>query len=154
MLSRPSWSVQSLLPSSLEASEAPPVTSKQLHHLLQLSALPLPKDQAEEEEMLLTLRSQLHFVKEIQKVDTKGVEPLQSIRDETEVARKESEVTYKDLKHILDKEERIAGGWLIRRKEKDAVNASEAEDWDVLGQASRKVGRFFVVKKGANSDLA
>lgn len=90
----PTWSVRrSLLPSSLSPSpsaspdnkEEPTqtITSKTLHHLLRLSALPPPANAAEEASMLATLGTQLHFVRDIQSVDTTGVEPLSAIRDET-----------------------------------------------------------------------
>ena len=85
LLSTPTWSVQNLLPN--KDREEPPrdedIKPEQLHRLLRLSALPMPKSPEEEEEMLRTLGLQLHFVRKMQSVDTEGVEPLQSIRDET-----------------------------------------------------------------------
>ena len=89
LLSKPTWSVSSLLPPKDPSPESPQISSKQLHHLLRLSALPPPKDEAEEAKMLSTLSSQLHFVKDIQSVDTTGVEPLRSLRDETAEGEKE-----------------------------------------------------------------
>src|SRR4030081_3089495 len=77
VLSKPSWSVRSLLPDPF-VPPAEEITPKQLHHLLRLSALPQPKSPEEEAEMLKTLHSQLHFVRDIQSVITDGVEPLQS----------------------------------------------------------------------------
>src|SRR3954454_3409908 len=82
LLSKPTWSVRSLLPDSSNPP-AQEITPQKLRHLLHLSALPQPKSPVEEAEMLKTLHSQLHFVRDIQSVDTEGVEPLQSIRDET-----------------------------------------------------------------------
>src|SRR6266516_5495727 len=64
LLSKPSWSVRSLLPDS-QTTSSPEVTPKQLHHLLRLSALPQPSSSEEETKMLQTLSSQLHFVMEI-----------------------------------------------------------------------------------------
>ena len=105
LLATPSWSVASLLPWKESATEIPEVTSKQLHHLLRLSALPPPKDEQEEQRMLSTLSSQLHFVKDIQKVDTTGIEPLRSLRDETAEGEKEAELGMEDLNVALAKEE-------------------------------------------------
>src|ERR1700753_1108709 len=92
LLSKPTWSVSSLLPPKGQSTDLPEVSSKQLHHLLRLSALPPPKNKEEEARMLQILASQLHFVKEIQKVDTTGVEPLRSLRDETPTGEMEAEL--------------------------------------------------------------
>ncbi|KAI9681314.1 MAG: hypothetical protein M1817_002597 [Caeruleum heppii] len=146
LLSTPSWSVRSLLPSSETAIKAPEVTSKQLHHLLRLSALPPPSSPAEETKMLQTLQSQLHFVQDIQSVDTTSVDPLRSIRDETPEAEAENEITMEKLKGAFDKEEVRGPSKRIRRKKGLTVDTKGAEDWDVLGLASRKVGRYFVVE--------
>ncbi|KAK3691882.1 hypothetical protein LTR37_018375 [Vermiconidia calcicola] len=148
LLSRPTWSVSSLLPPKDSASDAPEVTSKQLHHLLRLSALPPPKDQQEEAKMLSTLSSQLHFVKEIQKVDTAGIEPLRSLRDETMQGEKEAELGMEAMKDALAQEE-VRGKHHKRiRRRRDHTAAKQEEDWDVLGTAQRKVGRYFVVEGG------
>lgn len=98
--------------------------------------------------MLKTLSSQLHFVKEIQSVDTSGVEPLRSIRDETREAEKEVEITMDDLKEAFAKEERVGRSGRLRRRKDLPVDTDGAEDWDVLGYASRRVGRYFVVESG------
>lgn len=98
--------------------------------------------------MLKTLSSQLHFVKEIQSVDTSGVEPLRSIRDETREAEKEVEITMGDLKEAFAKEERVGRTGRLRRRKDLPVDTDGAEDWDVLGHASRRVGRYFVVESG------
>ncbi|GIZ40931.1 hypothetical protein CKM354_000425100 [Cercospora kikuchii] len=145
LLSRPTWSVSSLLPSSSSSSSTPEITPKQLHHLLRLSALPPPKDATEEQKMLSTLSSQLHFVKDIQQMDTTGVEPLRSLRDETKQGEKEAELGLDALKVALENEE-IRGRWhkRIRRQRKPA----DSQRWDVLGCASKKVGRYFVVEGG------
>lgn len=148
LLSKPTWSVATLLPSQSAQKDVPEVTSKQLHHLLRLSALPPPKDAEEEQKMLSTLSSQLHFVKEIQKVDTTGVEPLRSLRDETAQGEKEAELGLHALKEALA-EEVIRGKHhkRIRRKQRPRVEMAE-EKWDVLGNASKRVGKYFVVEGG------
>lgn len=83
----PNWSVRSLLPSDISTSSSSTTTTKitpeTLNHLLRLSALPPPAREAEQAAMLSTLETQLHFVRNIQTVDTTGVEPLCVIRDET-----------------------------------------------------------------------
>jgi len=147
-LSKPSWSVRSLLPSSPDAS-TPNVTRKQLHHLLRLSALPQPKNLEEENTMLRTLRSQLHFVKEIQSVDTTGVEPLVALRDETEEGIKEITIGLETLREAFSNEE-IKGRNRRpkRRRDVKVEPPAEAKDWDVLGTATRTKGKYFVVNSG------
>ena len=149
LLSKPTWSVASLLPPKDQPSQAPQISSKQLHHLLRLSALPPPKDAEEEAKMLSTLSSQLHFVKEIQKVDTTGVEPLRSLRDETVEGEKAAELGMEAMRDALAKEE-VRGKYhkRVRRRRDLEVKKGEDEEWDVLGTAERKVGRFFVIEGG------
>ncbi|KAK5704960.1 hypothetical protein LTR97_002074 [Elasticomyces elasticus] len=150
LLSKPAWSVASLLPLKDQEATVSEVSSKQLHHLLRLSALPPPKDAAEEAQMLSTLTSQLHFVKEIQRVDTSGVEPLRSLRDETAQGENEAELGMDALKSALDMEE-IRGTHYRRIKRKQGVRLPvEGEQWDPLGTATKKAGRFFVVEGGKN----
>lgn len=146
-LSKPTWSVESLLPTEEQINQAEEITSKQLHHLLRLSALPPPSSEEEEAKMLRDLKSQLHFVKEIQKVDVTGIKPLQSIRDETELAEKQSEIGMEALKEALAQEE-VVGKYHKRIRRKPGPKQAEkgVEDWDVLGQAPKKVGRYFVVE--------
>lgn len=149
LLSTPSWSVTSLLPSTKSDHDAPEVSSKQLHHLLRLSALPSPKDAAEEEKMLSTLSSQLHFVKDIQAVDTTGVKPLKSLRDETAEGEKEAEFGLDAMKDVLAMEDvRGKHHKRIRRRRETSTESKEAVNWDILGHASKKVGRYFVVEGG------
>jgi len=146
MLSKPSWSVKSLLDSEISSTSDPTITQKQLHHLLRLSALPLPTSAEEESKMIKTLESQLHFVRAIQSVDTTGVQPLQSIRDETEEAAKENEVTLESLQVDLDKEEVIGRSRRIRRRKDSATERQEGASFDPLAQASKKIGRYIVVE--------
>ncbi|KAH8599349.1 hypothetical protein B0O99DRAFT_483809, partial [Bisporella sp. PMI_857] len=152
LLSKPSWSVRSLLP---DASQPPAqeITPKQLHHLLRLSALPQPSSPAEEQKMLDTLHTQLHFVRDIQGVNTEGIEPLQSIRDETEEGIEAATIGLEDLKEALEQE--VFEGRMQRPRRKRGggeVEKGGVEDWDVLGAAEDKVetpmGRYFVVRNG------
>lgn len=144
LLSKPSWSVKSLHDNQQSDKPTETISQGQLHHLLRLSALPLPKSRDEETEMIRTLESQLHFVQAIQSVNTTGVEPLVSIRDETEQARAENEITVESLQDELDQEEVVGMARRIRRKPSTIVRNAEA--CDVLGQAPKKVGRYVVVK--------
>ncbi|KAF3048170.1 hypothetical protein E8E12_011025 [Didymella heteroderae] len=146
LLAKPTWSVESLLPSKTRAPDAPEITSKQLHHLLRLSALPLPDTPEQEQKMLDTLAAQLHFVGEIQRVDTTGIKPLRAIRDETRAAEEEQTIGLDTLKEALAKEKTI-GKW-HRRIQRDTtpVDAKSVEDWDVLGSAEKKAGKYFVVE--------
>lgn len=99
--------------------------------------------------MLDTLVAQLHFVGKIQEVDTSGVEPLRAIRDETMAAEEEQTVTMTTLADAL-KNEKIIGTHYKRIQRDttpvDAKDAKDAEEWDVLGSAERKVGKYFVVE--------
>lgn len=99
--------------------------------------------------MLKTLSSQLHFVNDIRKVDTTGVKPLQSLRDETEAGNKEEEIGLEDLKDAFAQEE-LKGKYYkrIRRKQDMPEDTEGSQVWDVLGSAEKKVGRYFVVEGG------
>ena len=147
MLSKPSWSVKSLFEPDDSSPPAPAITEKQLHHLLRLSALPIPRSEAEEAKMIKDLQSQLKFVQAIQKVDTGGVEPLQSIRDETKAAEMENEVTVASLQEEFDKEEVVGKRGRIRRRidVPEVARDERLGGWDPLAQASEKRGRFIVV---------
>lgn len=101
--------------------------------------------------MLDTLSQQLHFVREIQSVDTTSVDPLRSLRDETVQGEKQAEIGLEDgvIREALDGEE-VRGRWhrRVRRRRHDGKEVVEKEEWDPLGTAGRKVGRFFVVEGG------
>ena len=147
-LNRPSWSVHSLLQSNTQATKTATISQKELHHLLRLSALPLPADEAEEISMIKTLESQLQFVNAIQDVDTTGVKPLQSIRDETDDGIAENEITLESMKGELEKEVVNARSKRIRNG-KDWAKRTEGDEEDhvdPLKLAPRKVGRFVVVE--------
>ncbi|KAG9699889.1 hypothetical protein KCU95_g1188, partial [Aureobasidium melanogenum] len=149
LLATPTWSLDTLLPSSSSTSQTPTITSAQLHHLLRLSALPPPKDSAEEQKMLSSLHSHLHFVAEIRKVDTTNITPLQSLRDETSAGKKQQEIGLEELAEAF-KNEDVKGKYYkrIRRRQEDAGEGESARTWDVTGAAKKKVGRYFVVDGG------
>jgi Asp-tRNA(Asn)/Glu-tRNA(Gln) amidotransferase C subunit len=146
LLAEPTWSVESLLPPATRAPDAPQITSQQLHHLLRLSALPPPDTPKKEQKMLDTLAAQLHFVGKIQEVDTEGVEPLRAIRDETAAAAEEHTITLATLGDALAREELIGTHHKRVQRNTAPVNAADVEDWDVLGSAERKAGKYFVVE--------
>lgn len=178
LLAHPSWSIRSLLPQHSTPTIAGPkeeatanttadrikpedeVTREKLHHLLRLSALPLPKSKAEESHLLSTLRAQIHFVRSIQSVDTTHVKPLVAIRDETAEAREEQTVHVADLKPWFDLEEKVGKNGTVRRRKVERksmqgkIVPGKEGQWDPfqLGVGSkegigRKMGRWFVVKK-------
>jgi Asp-tRNA(Asn)/Glu-tRNA(Gln) amidotransferase C subunit len=96
--------------------------------------------------MLDTLVAQLHFVGKIQEVDTSGVEPLRAIRDETMAAEEEQTVTITTLADALKNEKIIGTHYKRIQRDTTPVDAKDAEQWDVLGSAERKVGKYFVVE--------
>ncbi|KAF1999095.1 hypothetical protein P154DRAFT_233777 [Amniculicola lignicola CBS 123094] len=145
LLAKPTWSVESLLPPKTAAPDAPTISSKQLHHLLRLSALPPPETPEEEQKMLDTLSAQLHFVGEIQQVDTTGVKPLRAIRDETTAAENEQTITMETLKDAFAQEKVIGKHYRRIQRKPDPVDAKYVESWDVLGSAERRKGNYFVV---------
>ncbi|RSL54525.1 hypothetical protein CEP54_009837 [Fusarium duplospermum] len=146
ILEKPTWSVRSLLPSSPSSAPAEIITPAQLHHLLRLSALPLPPTPADEAAMINTLQNQLQFVRAVQRVDTTGVEPLRAIRDETDAVHGEATIGLADLDEALSSEV-LVGHYQRARRVRDKVE-SEAEKWDALGTAGRTAGRYFVVESG------
>jgi len=153
LLGNTNWSPKDLLPTREQIQQSPEVTSKQLHHLLRLCALTPPESAEEETKMLSDLRAQLHFVNEIQKVDTDGISPLQSIRDETEAGAKETEITLESMKEALAREEIVGEHHRrIRRRKDISLDAGNAENWDVLGQASKRVGKYFVVESKGSGE--
>lgn len=146
MLAKPSWSVRSLFKPENDAIVGKSVTRQQLHHLLRLSALPPPESEAEESAMLQDLESQLSFVQAIQKVNTEGVQPLVSIRDETQAGQMEEEINLVSLKEELAKEEVVGTRGRIRRKADVKVERDDAENWDALACAPKVKGRFIALE--------
>ncbi|TDZ31129.1 Glutamyl-tRNA(Gln) amidotransferase subunit F [Colletotrichum spinosum] len=149
ILAQPTWSVASLLPpDDAHAKTETPITRTKLHHLLRLSALPLPENEAEEAAMLGTLHSQLHFVRDVQSVDTSGVEPLYSLRDETTRGMEDATIGLDQLAQALQNEARF-GHKKRPKRSRDAEPDPEtvaAEAWNPLETASRTAGKYFVVQ--------
>jgi aspartyl/glutamyl-tRNA(Asn/Gln) amidotransferase C subunit len=143
LLSKPTWSVKALQERDSDSHSLENITQKQLHHLLRLSALPLPESPEQETKMIETLQAQLHFVQAIQKVNTTGIEPLSALRDETENARRENEFTIESLREEFEKEEVV--GFAKRIKRKDTSQTIVGETVDALKSAPKKLGRYIVV---------
>ncbi|KAI8624014.1 hypothetical protein F5Y19DRAFT_339902 [Xylariaceae sp. FL1651] len=152
LLSRRTWSVRSLLPpdSASPASPTPgqqsaPVTPQTLHHLLRLSALPLPRSSDEEAQMLSTLSSQLHFVRSIQGVDTTGVSPLRVIRDETAHGLAEQTIGLAELRDALDMEDIVGHARRPRRRRREGQgqglkqSQTMEQEGDVVKQETTQV---------------
>ncbi|KAK4228953.1 hypothetical protein QBC38DRAFT_132414 [Podospora fimiseda] len=172
LLSKPTWSISSLLPQQPPQSPSPQPNIS-IPHLLRLSSLPLPSTPQHLSSITSTLHSQLHFVHAIQQINTTNIQPLSSIRDETTTGLQESTIS---LSHpVIQKalsQEKIVGKWKRprrkqptyfeqQREEGPAGGAGEVEgensaataaaalkNWDVLGTASEKVGGYFVVRSG------
>lgn len=133
--------------SKVSDDELSALTTDRLQHLLRLSALPPSQSISDTQEKLSTLHSQLGFVKDVQSVDTKGVQTLQSLRDETIVASQETSVDIESVKHVLNSE-RLIGKHYKRLRTETRRPPIDSDSWDVLGHAERKVGNYFVVKSG------
>ena len=88
----------------------------------------------------------MHFVGNIQQVDTTGVRPLRAIRDETEAAEAEQTITLETLKEALSKEQVIGQHYKRIQRDTTPVDAKDVEDWDILGSAERRAGKYFVVE--------
>lgn len=146
LLAKPTWSVESLLPPKTDAYDSPKISPDELHHLLRLSALPLPDTSEEEKKMIDTLSAQLHFVGQMQQVDTTDVKPLRAIRDENMSAEKEQAITLETLKEALAEETVVGKHYKRIQRNAAPIDAKDVENWDVLGSAERKVGKYFVVE--------
>ncbi|KAL4870137.1 hypothetical protein BDV12DRAFT_184727 [Aspergillus spectabilis] len=154
ILAKPTWSVRSLLSDPTSKPSSPSITPAQLRHLLRLSALPQPSSQEEEQQMLETLESQIHFVRDIEKVDTTGVEPLQSIRDESPEAVRENTIGLERLKEAISKERVVGRNKKIQRVDSARNDRPDGDAWDgnALGYASKTKGKFFVKISSFGSD--
>ena len=98
--------------------------------------------------MLETLGSQLHFVREIQKLQLASVTPLRSIRDESAAADFERRIGYEEVKRGLEKGNAGRRNSREMRISVSSETLNQTEDWDALGHAERKVGRYFIVETG------
>ena len=148
-LSKPTWSVRETLfrkSSKSTDSQIEKITRSQLHHLLRLSALPLPSSQIEEDKLIKDLQRQLEFVRSIQAVDTEGVEPLIAIRDETRPGRQKQEIGLDDpeIERALGLEKRVGKRGRIVSVRENAGKGMGLE-WDPLAQAGRKTGQYIAV---------
>lgn len=157
-LATPTWSVSSLLPPTTQnevhddnvAAAKGELTTDDLRRLYMLAALPEAKIGRARWNMTATLQSQIHFVKEVQKVDTTGIEPLVAIRDETEAAKEKNMVTLEKLRPWLDQEETVGVNGTIRRRRSE--EPAKPLNWDPfalggINRENKRMGKFFFVKK-------
>src|SRR6185312_11734900 len=77
-LTKPNWSVKFLLPSTTTSNDTI-IDDKTLSHLLRLSSLRMPSDDAAKKRLVSDINTLYNFVKHIQEVDVENVEPLRSI---------------------------------------------------------------------------
>jgi hypothetical protein len=107
--------------------------------------------------MLRILEMQLHFVRAIQAVDTTGVEPLVTLRDETEEGIKRCTIGLENprIKEALAAERKVGRMGRVRRRKEEKVEdrrSEEEKQWDPLqGAKGRTAGRYFVVHSGKSS---
>ena len=94
--------------------------------------------------MASILRSQLCFVRDIQRVDTATVAPLRSIRDETTHGLLECTIGLERLRTGLSREILSGHNKRPKRINKRAGHPSRPR-WDALQHAERKADRYFVV---------
>lgn len=97
--------------------------------------------------MIQDLRSQLHFVRDVQSVDTTGVPPLCSIRDESAHGLAEATIGLAQLKDELAHEVVVGHNRRPRRRRQENVLDAdpEADGWNVLSTAARTSHGYFVV---------
>jgi hypothetical protein len=101
--------------------------------------------------MIDVLQSQLLFVRDIQSVDTQGVEPLRSIRDETQAGLKEATIGVAQLRDVLSQEVAFGRSGRPRRQKHTEKAPAEVEGWDPLRTASQTIGPYFVVRSGKSN---
>lgn len=142
----PSWSARALLPTTTTSpsSDATTITPKTLHHLLRLSSLPPPTTPSEESALLDTLHTQLHFVRAIQAVDTTGVAPLTSIRNESSTVA----VTLDDLKEALAGETNVGFRGRPRRMRESGREKVTEELLVEEKTRDRRERGYYVVESG------
>lgn len=131
ILSTPTWSVRSLLPSST-SRETPTISASTLAHLLRLSALPPPADPE-------SLHDHLHFVRSLQSVPTEGVTPLAAIRDEIDTSN--NTYSYAD---ILAAEGKL---------DEAGVGDSGRVEWNATDLAKKRWGEYFVVDEAVTQEV-
>jgi Asp-tRNA(Asn)/Glu-tRNA(Gln) amidotransferase C subunit len=147
MLAKPTWSVHSLLPLSAEQlRDETTATPTQVRRLLRLSALPPPSSAEDEDALLNTLQEQLRFVRNVQKVDTTGVEPLRAIRDETAAAKAEATVNVEQLRSVLSNEVLIGHKKRPRRRKMSIDHVPEQHPNLAPRSAIGSSGPYFTVR--------
>jgi hypothetical protein len=146
ILQRPTWSLTGLSTEGQGAGDGAvfEITLERLRRLLRLSALPFIASSEEQAVKLKAIRTQLNFVRDIQKFDAAGSLPLQAIRDETRSALKEQTIGVEEVAGSLLQEEYFGRNRRPRRR-KDKADAPDSRAWNPLEMASQKAGRYIVV---------
>lgn len=95
------------------------------------------------------MHTQLQFVRDIQSVDTTGVEPLRAIRDETSAGLAETTITLDRLRDGLDRETVFGYRRRPRRVRTDEARERSGEELlvDEATEERRERG-YFVVESG------
>lgn len=98
--------------------------------------------------MLRTLRTQLHFVRDVQSVATGGVAPLRAIRDETSAGAAEATVTADSLREALARESVM--GYRRRPRRDRAGDRVRGEEEKMVEEATRerRERRYYLVDTG------
>ena len=98
-------------------------------------------------------------MRSIQSVDTtdpsdqtKELTPLSSIRDESAEGLADMTISLETLEEALAEEDIFGHCKRPRRSKTDEKKKNEAEDWDVLGAAEQKVGKYFVVRSAKKGE--
>ena len=92
-------------------------------------------------------------------MDTRGVRPLRSIRDESDEAEKEGEITLDTVADALAREKVVGKHYKrIRRGGPSLVEEEDGKDtayekFDVFGGAIRRKGNYFVVDHGSQDGV-
>lgn len=98
--------------------------------------------------MLHTLHTQLHFVRDIQSVDTTGTSPLRAIRDETSAGVLETTVTLEKVQAILERETKFGHRRRPRRSRDGERERSEEEMLVEAATAPRREKGYYLVESG------
>ncbi len=148
MLATPTWSISSCAPSGTDHKDRVPVDEERLDHLQKLSALSTPDRATEKARMLRHMTSHIHFVREVQQVDTQDASALRSIRVETDSAFSDNQISIDSVKDALLSEETSGRHFMqIRRRIASTSDYKSNGGPKIMDSAERKSGNYFVVDR-------
>jgi hypothetical protein len=149
----PGWNLDDLLPPNrnsplLGTDDETSITPETLRHLLHLSGLPPPRSPDQESNLLSALHDQLHFVKHVQSVPTKDIEPLVRIGDECRLGCPSSNCDGKGGGVLLFEE-------CVEESQSKDIPGLEWSRWDVCqlnggSPGGRDEGWFIVQNEGGD----